>query len=171
MTYRAPVQDILFAMKASGGLDQLIESGVFGEVDEDLIGAVLEEAGKFASDVLAPLNQTGDQTGSHLVDGKVVVPDGWTEAYTAWAEGEWGALPCSPDYAQCAFRANKNMFEVKAGIVLFELAQTIPDGTICEHDFEAQSEGACSAIGEHRNATGIGGEIAANLAGTFGGEA
>ena len=96
MTYRAPVQDILFAMRNSGGMDQLIDSGVFGDVDEDLVGAVLEEAGKFASDVLAPLNQMGDQTGSHLADGKVVVPDGWTEAYTSWAEGEWGALPCSP---------------------------------------------------------------------------
>ena len=98
MTYRAPVRDILFAMKTSGGLDQMIESGVFGDVDEDLVGAVLDEAGKFASDVLAPLNQMGDQTGSRLVDGKVVVPDGWGEAYTAWAEAGWGALPCSPDY-------------------------------------------------------------------------
>ncbi len=98
MTYRAPVQDILFAMKASGGLDQLIESGVYGDVDEDLIGAVLEEAGKFASDVLAPLNHPGDQTGSHLADGKVVLPEGWKEAYTSWAEAEWGALPCSPDH-------------------------------------------------------------------------
>ena len=98
MTYKAPVQDLLFAMKAAGNMDELIENGVFGEVDEDLISAVLEEAGKFASDVLVPLNTIGDLAGSHLKDGKVEVPAGWTEAYQGWAEAEWGALPASPDY-------------------------------------------------------------------------
>ena len=92
MTYRAPVDDIVFALKTAAGLPDLIASGVV-EVDEDTVRAVIEEAGRFASEVLDPLNVPGDRTGSRLVDGKVVTPPGWKEAYQAFAEGGWASLP------------------------------------------------------------------------------
>ena len=91
MTYKAPVDDMMFALKSAVGLDELIADGVVA-VDTDTIRAVLEEAGKFASEVLDPLNAPGDRTGSKLVDGKVVTPAGWAEAYKAFAEGGWASL-------------------------------------------------------------------------------
>jgi acyl-CoA dehydrogenase len=97
MTYRAPVDDIVFALKTAAGLPDLIASGVV-EVDEDTVRAVIEEAGRFASEVLDPLSVPGDRTGSRLVDGKVVTPPGWKEAYQAFSDGGWAALPCPPEH-------------------------------------------------------------------------
>jgi acyl-CoA dehydrogenase len=97
MTYRAPVDDIVFALKTAAGLPDLIASGVV-EVDEDTVQAVIEEAGRFASEVLDPLNVPGDRTGSRLVDGKVVTPPGWKEAYQAFAEGGWASLPAPTEH-------------------------------------------------------------------------
>ncbi len=91
MTYRAPVDDIMFALKTAAGLDDLIATGTVS-VDEDTIRAVIEEAGRFGAEVLAPLNGTGDKAGSRLVDGKVETPEGFKEAYQAFAEAGWTAL-------------------------------------------------------------------------------
>ena len=92
MTYQAPVDDILHALKTVAGLDELMLTGLLDGVDEDIIRAVIGEAGKFAAEVLDPLSASGDRTGSKLVDGKVVTPPGWTEAYRLFAAGGWGAL-------------------------------------------------------------------------------
>jgi acyl-CoA dehydrogenase len=98
MTYQAPVDDIMRSLKTAGGLDELIASGVLGGVDEDTIRAVLEEAGKFGAEVLDPLSAPGDRTGSKLVDGKVVTPPGWKEAYKQFAEGGWGSLSAPEEW-------------------------------------------------------------------------
>jgi alkylation response protein AidB-like acyl-CoA dehydrogenase len=92
MAYQAPVDDIMHALKSAAGLDELVKDGVLDGVDEDTVRAVIEEAGKFASEVLEPLSAPGDRTGSKLVDGKVVTPPGWKEAYKQFAEGGWGSL-------------------------------------------------------------------------------
>jgi alkylation response protein AidB-like acyl-CoA dehydrogenase len=92
MAYQAPVDDIMHALKSAAGLGELIEGGLLDGLDEDTIRAVIEEAGKFGSEVLEPLSAVGDRTGSKLVDGKVVTPPGWTEAYQQFAAGGWGAL-------------------------------------------------------------------------------
>ncbi len=97
MTYQAPVDDIMQALKASADLDKLTADGTLG-VDEDTVRAVIEEAGKFASEVLEPLSKIGDRTGSKLVDGKVVTPPGWKEAYTQFAEGGWSGLQGPEEY-------------------------------------------------------------------------
>ena len=98
MSYRAPVEDILATMRHVAGLDALIEGGLTPELADGLTEAVLEEAAKFAGDVLAPLNMVGDRHGSALKDGVVVTPPGWKEAYHAWAEGGWNALPAPEAY-------------------------------------------------------------------------
>jgi len=92
MTYRAPVADIAFALKHTAGLKQALAEGLYGEVDEDTIDAVLDEAGKFATDVIAPLNAVGDTFGTPFKDGKVTTPPGWKEAYTTWAAAGWNGL-------------------------------------------------------------------------------
>ncbi|MGE0853961.1 MAG: acyl-CoA dehydrogenase family protein [Hyphomicrobiaceae bacterium] len=98
MTYQAPVDDILQALKNAAGLDDLIGRGLLGGVDEDTIRAVIEEAGKFGAEVLDPLSAPGDRAGSKLVDGKVVTPDGWKEAYQQFAAGGWGALSAPEEW-------------------------------------------------------------------------
>ena len=67
-------------------------------MDEDTIRAVLEEAGKFGAEVLDPLSAPGDRAGSKLVDGKVVTPPGWKEAYKQFAEGGWGSLSAPEEW-------------------------------------------------------------------------
>ena len=98
MTYRAPVADIAFALKHTAGLREALAEGLYGEMDEDTIDAVLEEAGKFASDVIAPLNRIGDQFGTPFKDGKVTTPPGWKEAYTAWAAAGWNGLAAPAEF-------------------------------------------------------------------------
>ena len=98
MTYRAPIDDIMLALKAAAGLPELIDKGVV-DLDQDTLRAILEEAGKFGTEVLDPLNVVGDRTGSKLVDGKVVTPQGWNDAYKAFVEGGWGALTGPPAHS------------------------------------------------------------------------
>ena len=98
MTYQAPVKDILFTLNHMLGLSGLGGAHPAPDLDEDTLAAILEEAGKFAADVIAPLNRKGDETGSRLVDGKVVLPGGWTEAYGQWCEQGWAALTGDPEY-------------------------------------------------------------------------
>lgn len=93
MSYRAPISDMLDTMRHVAGLDAMVAKGLAPELDGGLTESVLEEAGRFAADVIAPLNRIGDQVGSVLKDGTVTTPPGWKEAYKAWAEGGWNALP------------------------------------------------------------------------------
>jgi acyl-CoA dehydrogenase len=92
MTYQAPVDDIMHALKTAAGLDGLIAEGVLEGVDEETIRAVIAEAGKFGAEVLEPLDTVGDRSGSRLVDGKVVTPPGWKEAYAQYVTGGWNGL-------------------------------------------------------------------------------
>ncbi|MDX2157225.1 MAG: acyl-CoA dehydrogenase [Hyphomicrobiaceae bacterium] len=96
MTYRAPVDDIMVALKTAAGLDVLIATGAV-TVDEDTIRAVIAEAGRFGSEVLDPLNAPGDRAGSRLIDGRVETPAGWKEAYRAFAEGGWASLAAAEE--------------------------------------------------------------------------
>jgi 3-(methylsulfanyl)propanoyl-CoA dehydrogenase len=92
MTYRAPVADIAFALKHGAGFSAVLAEGLYGDLGEDVVDAVLEEAGKFATDVLAPLNTVGDRHGTPFKDGAVTTPPGWKEAYRAWAQAGWNGL-------------------------------------------------------------------------------
>ena len=98
MSYHAPVDDIMHALTAAAGLPELINAGLYDGLDEATVRAIIEEAGKFGAEVLDPLNWSGDKQGSKLVDGKVITPDGWKEAYAQFAAGGWGALPCPTEH-------------------------------------------------------------------------
>ncbi len=98
MSYRAPVSDMLSTMRQVAGLDRLIADGLAPELEGGVVEAVLDEAAKFAADVIAPLNRVGDLNGSKLKDGAVTTPPGWKEAYKAWAEAGWNALPAPEAY-------------------------------------------------------------------------
>ncbi len=97
MTYRAPVAEIAFMAKTFG-LDSLLKEGLAPELADDLADAVLEEAGKFATDRIAPLNQIGDQIGNRFEDGVVTTAPGWKETYRDWAEGGWNGLTAPSEH-------------------------------------------------------------------------
>src|SRR6476469_3281211 len=90
MTYRAPVSDIAFALKHGAGLKAALAQA--GELTADDIDAVLQEAGRFATDVLAPLNAVGDKFGTPFKDGAITMPPGWKDAYRNWIAGGWNAV-------------------------------------------------------------------------------
>ena len=90
--YRAPVSEISHTLKHVTGLGGSMAEGTAGELSEDLLDAILEEAGKFAGDEVAPLSQKGDEQGTPLAGGNVTMPDGWVDLYKRWAEGGWNAL-------------------------------------------------------------------------------
>ena len=92
MTYRAPINDILLALNHGAGLKAAVAAGHYGDFDGDITEAVLEEAGKFASDVLAPLNRVGDEHGIKLDGGKVTTAPGWPDAYKRWTDAGWNAV-------------------------------------------------------------------------------
>jgi alkylation response protein AidB-like acyl-CoA dehydrogenase len=92
MTYQAPVADIAFALKHTAGFAPALSDALYGDLDDDVVAAVLEEAGRFATEVLAPLNSVGDRIGTTFKDGAVIMPPGWKEAYRAWAAAGWNGL-------------------------------------------------------------------------------
>ena len=98
MTFRAPVADIAFALKHAAGLGPAIAEGIYGDLTEDVVDAVLAEAGRFATEVLAPLNRAGDQVGAKFKDGAVTTPPGWRDAYRSWAAGGWNALAAPEEW-------------------------------------------------------------------------
>ncbi|HVL74040.1 MAG TPA: acyl-CoA dehydrogenase [Beijerinckiaceae bacterium] len=98
MTFRAPVDEIVFTMRHVAGLDAAVAEGLYGDLGTDLVRSILEEAGRFATDVIAPIDRTGDLEGAVLRDGAVAMPPAFREAYRAWAQAGWNALPGPPDY-------------------------------------------------------------------------
>src|SRR3954464_141819 len=98
MTYRAPLNDMLLALNHGAGLEAAVKAGHYGDFDADITTAVLEEAGRFASDVLAPLNRVGDQHGVKLAEAKVTTAPGWPDAYKRWTEGGWNAVSGPEDF-------------------------------------------------------------------------
>ena len=92
MTYQAPVADVAFALKHAAGFGPALAEGLYGDLTEDVVDAVLGEAGRFASDVLAPLNAVGDRHGTPFHDGAVTAPPGWRQAYRDWAAAGWNGL-------------------------------------------------------------------------------
>ena len=96
--YRAPIRDMQFVLKELAGLDQVAQLPNCEEASEDLVDAVIEEAGKFAAGVLSPLNRVGDTQGARWKDGEVTTAEGWKSAYTQFAESGWTSLACDPEY-------------------------------------------------------------------------
>ncbi len=96
-SYTAPVKDIQFVLQ---DVLKVAESGVpgYADLDAGFTQAVLDEAGKLARDVLAPLNMVGDAEGCTLENGVVRTPTGFKAAFEALKEGGWTALDCDPAY-------------------------------------------------------------------------
>ncbi|MBN8520786.1 MAG: acyl-CoA dehydrogenase [Alphaproteobacteria bacterium] len=96
MTYTPPLDDMRFTLEYVVGLSRLTPHPDFGVLDGETVSAILEPAAQLASEILAPLNWTGDQQAATLSDGAVTTASGWKQAYTAYREGGWNAVPFSP---------------------------------------------------------------------------
>jgi len=97
--YKAPLEDYQFLLERIIGFDALMRAIGNDEVNQELADAVLEEAGKLAGDVIAPLNHRGDIIGAkRLEDGQVVTPNGFRDAYRAMGQGGWTAMEAAADF-------------------------------------------------------------------------
>ncbi|RWO93417.1 acyl-CoA dehydrogenase [Mesorhizobium sp.] len=96
--YRAPVEEIAFTLKHVAGLKPALDAGTFGDLGEDLVDAILAEAGRFASEEVAPLYKIGDEQGAVLSGAAVTMPPGWKELYRRWNDGGWNALSAPEEF-------------------------------------------------------------------------
>ncbi|MCI2808067.1 acyl-CoA dehydrogenase C-terminal domain-containing protein [Eoetvoesiella caeni] len=98
-TYQPPLKDIQFVLSdLLNATEVLNQIPAFAEIDDGLMLQVVEEAGRFASEVLFPLNAVGDREGAQYAEGKVKTPTGFAAAYRQFCEAGWPALACDPEY-------------------------------------------------------------------------
>src|SRR5512140_1571467 len=91
-SYSAPLKDMRFVIKELVGLGPISAMPECADVTADLVDAVLDEAGKFASEVLDPLNCSGDREGARFAEGNVIAPQGFRQAYQQFIAGGWNGL-------------------------------------------------------------------------------
>ena len=97
--YEAPVKDLNFVIKNLINLDELNKISEYQHFSDDLVDAILEEAGKIGSEVLDPCNLSGDHEGSKRLDsGEVRTPKGYKEAYESLRDGGWFGLEAKEQY-------------------------------------------------------------------------
>ncbi len=98
MAYKAPTREQRFVLDHVVGIAELAAAPRFAAVEEDMVDAIVEGIGQFAQEEFAPLNRIGDAVGSQLVDGQVVTPPGFIEAYRAFIDNGWGSIAAPVDF-------------------------------------------------------------------------
>ena len=96
--YTAPLADLDFQLRAVGGLDHVLSLPAFAGIDADTVRQILEEGGRFAGEVLAPLNRAGDLTPAKLENGAVRTSPGFADAYRQFAAAGWNAVPFEAEH-------------------------------------------------------------------------
>ena len=131
--YRAPVAEISHTLKNVTGLGQAMGDGQMGDLSEDLLDAILEEGGKFATEEVGPLSRSGDQQGTPLNDGVVTMPEGWADLYQRWAQGGWNALSGPEEFGgqNLPMSLQTAAFEMwNSGSLAFGIGPTLTIGAI-----------------------------------------
>jgi alkylation response protein AidB-like acyl-CoA dehydrogenase len=139
--YAAPLKDFDFVLHDVLGITASDVPG-YVELDRSFTGAILEEAGKLASDILAPLNPQGDAEGCHLDNGVVRTPKGFREGFNALVEGGWTGLDCDPDFGG---QGMPYILQTATG-EMFSAAN------MALHVYHGLTHGAASAIHAHGSA-------------------
>ena len=97
-TFQAPVADMLHLMdRVLDAPHRWAELPAFAGLDADTAGEVLAQAGRFAGEILAPINASGDLAGCEWSEQGVRTPAGYRQAYASFVEGGWPALACAPE--------------------------------------------------------------------------
>ncbi|AXA41510.1 acyl-CoA dehydrogenase [Rhizobium leguminosarum] len=131
--YKAPVEEIAFTLKHVAGMGEAIAQGLLGDLGEDLVDAILAEAGRFATEEVAPLAEIGDRQGARLIDGEVRLPDGWRDLYRHWIAGGWNGLTAPEALGGQALPHMLNVAALEmwnSGSMAFALAPTLTMGAI-----------------------------------------
>jgi alkylation response protein AidB-like acyl-CoA dehydrogenase len=96
--YKAPQRDYKFVMQELLDCDTHYQTLGYNDANEEMVNAILSEAGKFTEQVIAPINQIGDQQGCHWQDGNVKTPDGFKDAYQQYVDGGWPTLSQAQEF-------------------------------------------------------------------------
>ncbi|TAX59237.1 acyl-CoA dehydrogenase [Rhizobium leguminosarum] len=131
--YKAPVEEIAFTLKHVAGMGEAMSKGLLGDLGEDLVDAILAEAGRFATEEVAPLAEIGDRQGARLIDGEVRLPDGWRDLYRHWIAGGWNGLTALEAFGGQALPHMLNVAALEmwnSGSMAFALAPTLTMGAI-----------------------------------------
>ncbi len=96
--YIAPLKDIRFVMQELAGLEQVVALPGCEEASPDVVDAILDEAARFAGEVLSPLNRVGDTQGAQWKDKEVTTSPGFKEAYRQFVDNGWNGLGCDPEF-------------------------------------------------------------------------
>jgi acyl-CoA dehydrogenase len=132
--YHAPLQEMRFVMNELAGLDQVARLPGFEDATPDTVAAILEEAAKFATEVLDPLNVVGDREGARLLeDGTVKTPPGFKDAYLQFCANGWNGLTKNPEFGgqglpQLVSTAVEEMWH--AANMAFDLCPLLTQGAI-----------------------------------------
>ena len=145
MAYRAPVSEIQFALMQEAGFQRLIDSGQYEDLSDDLLTAILDEAAKLANDYVAPANWDGDQTGAHLTEDGVKVPESFKTAYAKYIEGGWPTLAAPNEYGGqgLPLALSNAVTEMMNSNIGFQLCPMLSNGGIeamAAHATEEQKE-------------------------------
>src|SRR4030095_11802580 len=161
MTYRAPVNEMLFSVGRVGHLERAIDEGIYPDLSLDVVENILQEAARFSGEVLAPINRTGDRHGAQLRDGVVTTAPGFKEAYQAWVAGGWSALAGPVEYGgqDLPQLINAGCFEMWNGACLaFGVAPLLTFGGA-----EAVAAHACDELKQRYLAKLVAGEWTATM--------
>ena len=98
MAFSAPVAEQNFVLKHIVGIDALAQHARFADATPDMVQAIIEGIGTFAEGEFAPLNRIGDTVGARLVNGKVVMPEGFVAAYKSYVANGWGSINAPAEF-------------------------------------------------------------------------
>ena len=140
-TFKAPLEDIRFALYDVLDSEKRFAELGFGEVDRGTADAVLDEAARFTETVLAPLNKIGDEVGCKFdpATGDVIVPPGFEQAYAQFAEGGWTGLVNDPRHG------GQGMPTVLGGA----LTEMVDAANLAWGNFPMLSHGAVEALSRY----------------------
>ena len=96
--YQAPLRDYQFILSELLNIYQQDELKGFDDFDPELIDAILQGVADFATEVMLPINASGDRQGCALKDGKVITPEGYISAYRQYVDNGWATLTCDPEF-------------------------------------------------------------------------
>jgi len=139
--YNPPLKDMLFTIHELSGVKDVLKLPAYSDVDLDIVNQVVEEAGKFAADVLAPQNAVGDLQGCRVENRAVVPPEVFADLYAQFAENGWQSLPHDPEYG------GMGLPEIAAAAA----AETWQAANLSFSLCPLLTAGAITAIGQHAN--------------------
>ena len=138
--FTAPIDDICFALKHAARLDKIANLPAFEHLEPEMVRDLMSEAGRFMGDVVAPTNRAGDEHGAVLRDGRVVLPEGYQEAYDAVVEAGWNRVAAPEEYGGAAlpFAIGTAVIEMYGAANMgFAMCHGLSDGAI--HAMEAHA--------------------------------